>query len=420
MGDAAIAGQSAEGQGRWLRAPGGGTAAARSPGRRAKGFHQAADFPEEGPGSPGPASLPPTPQRERLPESVPRPPPSRCPPRPSARGPEDTEDTSRWRPEEAGGTGRAARDPELGAGAAAGRTPSADPCGASWARGRTKDAAGEGHAAARHREAAGRACAAQGLRSAPSSGAGGQAARADKATFGRRPEEVRAGAGRCPREAPSGGAGLAVAHVGSRTPPGPASRAVCVPAGSVGGGEIRAVVCVLIGFCAQNRRGGIGGRQVFTAISQTRKGRLRGGARELEPGFVLLRGSLAEPRDRSRPRGRGVPLPRPRPHLGPHARAGPVRPVGQLGSRRSWEWGRLPHLPEGRSRAPGPAGVAPCPRPTPRQRGESPHDLRLPRLPPGGAPGPLLKGARRGLPRRAPEAAATGPGPERAKAPRGL
>lgn len=200
-------------------------------------------------------------------------------------------------------------------------------------------------------------------------GAGGQAALADKATFERRPEEVRAGAGRCPREAPSGGASLGVAHVGSRTPPGPASRAVCVPAGSVGGGEIRAVVCVLIGFCAQNRRGGIGGRQGFTAISQTREGRLRGGARELEPGFVLLRGSLAEPRDRSRPRGRGVPLPRPRPHLGPHARAGPVRPVGQLGSRHSWEWGRLPHLPDGRSRAPGSTGAAPAHVP-PLARGE--------------------------------------------------
>ena len=254
------------------------------------------------------------------------------------------------------------------------------------------------HADARHREAAGRACAAQGLRSAPSSGAGGQAALADKATFGRRPEEVRAGAGRCPREAPSGGASLGVAHVGSRSPPGLASRAVCVPAGSVGGGEIRAVVCVLMGFCAQNRRGGIGGRQVFTAISQTRKGRLRSGARELEPGFVLLRGSLAEPRNRPRPRGRGVPLPRPRPHLGPHARAGPVRPVGQLGSRHSWEWGRLPHLPEGRSRAPGPAGAAPCPRPTPRQRGESPHDLRLPRLPPGAPQHRWLKARGAGSP----------------------
>ena len=119
-------------------APRGGTAAARSPGRRAEGFHQAADFPEEGPGSPGPASLPPTPQRERLPESVPR-----LPAVPRARGPAAPR-TPRTPlgggREEAGGTGRAARDPEpgpvLGAGAAAGRTPSADPCGASWARGR--------------------------------------------------------------------------------------------------------------------------------------------------------------------------------------------------------------------------------------------------------------------------------------------
>ena len=355
-------------------APGGRTAAARSPGRRAEGFHQAADFPEEGPGSPGPASLPPTPQRERLPESVPR-----LPAVPRARGPAAPR-TPRTPlgggREEAGGTGRAARDPEpgpvLGAGAAAGRTPSADPCGASWARGR-KTCFHTGtlpekctlmHDTGRPRgeHARRRVCDRRLVR-----GRGGQAALADKATFGRRPEEVRAGAGRCPREAPSGGASLGVAHVGSRSPPGPASRAVCVPAGSVGGGEIRAVVCVLIGFCAQNRRGGIGGRQVFTTISQTRKGRLRGGARELEPGFVLLRGSLAEPRNRPRPRGRGVPLPRPRPHLGPHARAGPVRPVGQLGSRRSWERGRLPHLPEGRSRlrgrpAPPPAHVPPLAR----------------------------------------------------------
>ena len=123
-------------------------------------------------------------------------------------------------------------------------------------------------------------------------------------------------------------------------------------------------------------------------------GRGKGARTRIRPPPGLPRGT-AEPSQTTWPRCPFTPSPTPpRP-----ARSGRTRPPRRparvpalLGT------GSAPTSSRGEVEAPGPTGAAPCPRPTPRQRGESPHDLRLPRLPPGAPQHRWLKARGAGSP----------------------